>query len=55
LFPNDAVFDRVPELFNISFDFGKEYQGYGYGGGGGGGRGGGGGGRRRQKTITDER
>ena len=57
LFPNDAVFDRVPELFNISFDFGKEYQGYGYGGGGGGGggRGGGGGGSRRQKTITDER
>ena len=48
LFPNDAVFDRVPELFNISFDFGKEYQGYGYGGGGGrGGGGGGGGGTRR--------
>jgi len=41
LFPNDAVFDRVPELYNISFDFGKEYQGYGYGGGGGGGGGGG--------------
>ena len=40
LFPSDAVFDRVPELYNISFDFGKEYQGYGYGGGGGGGGGG---------------
>ena len=52
LFPNDAVFDRVPELYNISFDFGKEYQGYGYGGGGGGGRGGGGGGRNRR--VRDE-
>jgi hypothetical protein len=51
LFPNDAVFDRVPELFNISFDFGKEYQGYGYGGGGGRGGGGGGG---RNKRIRDE-
>ena len=50
LFPNDAVFDRVPELYNISFDFGKEYQsgGGGYGGGGGGGRGGGGRNRRIQ-------
>ena len=38
LFPNDLVFDRVPLLYNISFDFGKEYDGYGYGGGGGGGR-----------------
>ena len=44
LFPNDEVFDRVPELYNISFDFGKEYQGYGYGGGGGGG-----GGRRDER------
>tara|TARA_R100001460_G_scaffold38649_1_gene73176 strand:+ start:10762 stop:11403 length:642 start_codon:yes stop_codon:yes gene_type:complete len=43
LFPSDAVFDRVPQLYNISFDFGKEYQGYGYGGGGGGGR-------RRQRS-----
>ena len=52
LFPNDAVFDRVPELYNISFDFGKEYSsgGGGYGGGGGGGRGGGGR-NRRQATI----
>jgi len=43
LFPNDAVFDRVPSLYNISFDFGKEYKatggGYGRGGGGGGGKG----------------
>ena len=42
LFPNDLVFARVPELYNVSFDFGKEYTGGGgggYGGGGGGGRG----------------
>lgn len=52
LFPNDEVFDRVPELYNISFDFGKEYQGYGYGGGGGRGGGGGGGGNRRR--VRDE-
>ena len=39
LYPNDLVFSRVPELYNISFDFGKEYTsgGGGYGGGGGGG------------------
>ena len=45
LFASDQVFNRVPELYNISFDFGKEYKagGGGYGGGGGGG----GGGRRR--------
>ena len=54
LFPNDQVFARVPELYNISFDFGKEYQGYGYGGGGGRG-GGGGGGNRRNKDIADQR
>jgi uncharacterized membrane protein YgcG len=52
LFPNDEVFDRVPELYNITFDFGKEYvnRGGGYGRGGGG-SGGGGGGRDR----TDKR
>jgi len=54
LYPNDAVFDRVPLLYNISFDFGKEYQagggGYGGGGGGGGGRGGGG----RNRRVRDE-
>ena len=53
LFPNDAVFNRVPELYNISFDFGKEYQGYGYGGGGGGGGGGRGGGGRNRR-VRDE-
>jgi hypothetical protein len=56
LFPNDQVFARVPELYNISFDFGKEYQGYGYGGGGGRGGGGGGGNNRRgRQKIADEK
>ena len=51
LFPNDAIFDRVPELYNISFDFGKEYvaSGGGYGRGGGGGGGGG------SRDRTDKR
>ena len=41
-FTNDQTFDRVPDLQNIQFDFGREYTGGGgYGGGGGGGRGGG--------------
>lgn len=40
-FPGDISFDRVKELQNTSFDFGKEYTGgRGYGGGGGGGGGG---------------
>jgi len=61
LFPSDAVFDRVPELYNISFDFGKEYKagggygrggsGRGGGGAGGGGRGGGGGGSRNRQRM----
>lgn len=41
-YPGDISFDRVSDLTNTSFDFGKKYvggQGYG-GGGGGGGRGG---------------
>ena len=53
LYPSDRSFDRIPILYNTSFDFGKEYStsgGYGGGGGGGGGgRGGGGGGRNRQQ------
>lgn len=57
LFPSDAVFDRVPELFNISFDFGKEYKvsGGGYGGGSNRGGGGGGGGNRDRARISDQR
>lgn len=36
-YPGDISFDRVKELQNTSFDFGKEYTGgTGYGGGGGG-------------------
>ena len=47
LFPNDQIFDRIPELVNLHFDFGKPFRSGGnYGGGGGGG---GGGGRRRQE------
>ena len=46
-FPGDQTFKRVPDLHNVSFDFGREYTGgTGYGGGyGGGGPGRGGGGR----------
>ena len=57
LYPNDKSFDRIPILYNTSFDFGKEYApgstgGYNGGGSGGGGSsggsgGGGGGGRDR--------
>jgi hypothetical protein len=37
-FPGDISFDRVADLTNTSFDFGKKYVGgQGYGGGGGGG------------------
>ena len=46
LYPNDKSFDRIPILFNTSFDFGKEYS---TGGGYGGGPGNGGGGRREQQ------
>ena len=57
LFPNDAVFNRVPELYNISFDFGKEYKpgSGGYGGGGGRGGGGGGGGNRGRFRNVQEK
>lgn len=44
-FPTDNTFDRVADLHNVSFDFGKEYSASsGYGGGYGGGYGPGGGG-----------
>ena len=55
LYPSDRSFDRIPILYNTSFDFGKEYStsgGYsGGGGGGGGGRGGGGGSGGRNQTT----
>lgn len=47
----DKIFDNIPNLYNTTFDFGKEYSaggGYGGGGGGGGGGGRGGGGRVRE-------
>jgi uncharacterized membrane protein YgcG len=49
IYPNDKSFDRIPDIHNTPFDFGKEYTGGGgYGGGGGGGGGRGGGGRVRE-------
>jgi len=45
-FPNDRSFNRIPDIYNTPFDFGKEYSASGgYTGGGGGG---GGGNRRRE-------
>lgn len=53
LYSGDKIFDKVPDLYNTAFDFGREYSGGGgYGGGTGGGGGGGGGGNRRR--IRDE-
>lgn len=53
-FPNDRSFNRIPDIYNTPFDFGKEYSsGGGYSGGGGGG--GGGGGNRRAATIAANR
>lgn len=52
LYPADRSFNRVPILYNTTFDFGKEYSaGSGYGGGGGGG--GGGGNRDRNRNIRE--
>ncbi len=51
-FAGDQTFNRVEDLQNVQFDFGREYtSGGSYGGGGGGGRGGGGrgGGRGRNQ------
>ena len=45
-FPDDDCFNRIPDIYNTPFDFGKEYSASGgYTGGGGGG---GGGNRRRE-------
>lgn len=58
IFANDQVFDRIPELANMHFDFGKEFA-PGTGGGGrgrgrgGGGGGGGGGGRDRNRNVRE--
>jgi len=54
LFPNDQIFDRVPDLQNLHFDFGKEMKSGGnYGGGGAGGGGGGGGNRGRFRDARE--
>jgi len=56
LFPSDQIFDRIPDLQNLHFDFGKEFTSggnYGGGGGGGGGRGGGGGGRSKREIVDE--
>jgi hypothetical protein len=51
-FPNDDCFNRIPDIYNTPFDFGKEYTGGGgYGGGGGGG--GGGGNRGRNRNVRE--
>lgn len=52
LVAGDKIFDRIPDLFNTSFDFGAEYKG---GGGGTGGGGGGGGGNRGRAGRVQER
>lgn len=52
-FAGDNTFNRVPDLNNVQFDFGREYSGGGGGYGGGGG--GGGGGNSRNKFIADQR
>jgi len=57
IYASDQSFDRIPDIHNTPFDFGKEYTGgggYG-GGGGGGGRGGGGGGNRGRSRNVRER
>jgi len=53
-FPTDTIMDRVKDLHNVQFDFGREFNSSG-GGGGGGGRGGGGGGNRNRYKSIQER
>ena len=56
LYSGDKIFDKVPDLYNTAFDFGREYSaGGGYGGGTGGGGGGGGGGNNRRIRDAKER
>ena len=55
-FPSDTIMDRVKDLHQVQFDFGREFSGgSGGGGGGGGGRGGGGGGNRNRYRSVQER
>ena len=51
----DKVFDNIPNLYNTSFDFGKEYTSAYTGGGGYGGGGTGGGGNRGRSRNVRER
>ncbi len=52
LYSGDKIFDKVPDLYNTAFDFGREYSGGGgYGGGTGGG--GGGGNNRRIRDVQE--
>lgn len=56
IFASDQIFDRIPDLQNLHFDFGKEFKSGGnYGGGGGRGRGGGGRGRNEDRANIQER
>lgn len=56
VFASDQIFDRIPDLQNLHFDFGKEFKSGGnYGGGGGRGRGGGGRGRNEDRANIQER
>jgi len=52
LFPSDKSFDKIPDLYQTTFDFGKEYTGGGgYSGGGRGGGGGDRGGGNRNRNV----
>lgn len=52
-YPTDTIMDRVKDLHQVQFDFGREFNGST--GGGGGGPGGGGPGGGRNKYITEQR
>lgn len=52
-FPTDTIMDRVKDLHNVQFDFGRDFNSSSGGGGAGGGRGGGGGNRSRYKSIQE--
>ena len=52
-FPTDTIMDRVKDLNNVQFDFGREFNSTGGSGGGGGGGGGGGNRRNRYKDVQE--